>query len=37
MKDEQQRLVWRFIGSAAAIAVTVGVATAVALWMGPLG
>jgi hypothetical protein len=37
MKTEQRRLFWRFIGSAAAIAVTVGVATLMARWTGPLG
>jgi len=37
MKTEQRRLVWRFIGSAAAIAAAVGVATLVAHWTGPLG
>ncbi len=37
MKTEQRRLVWRFIGSALAIAVTVGMAVIAARWMGPLG
>jgi len=37
MKTEQRRLFWRFIGSAAAIAVAVGVAMLVAHWTGPVG
>jgi hypothetical protein len=37
MKGEQQRLVWRFIGTAAAIAVVIGMAVVVARWTGPLG
>jgi hypothetical protein len=36
MKTEQQQLLWRFVCSAAAIAITVGVATIVARWTGPL-
>jgi hypothetical protein len=36
MKAEYRGLVWRFIGCAAAIALTVGVATLVARWTGPL-
>jgi hypothetical protein len=37
MKTEQSRLVWRFIGCVAAIAVTVGVATLVSRLSPPLG
>jgi hypothetical protein len=37
MMTEQRRLVWRFIGTAAAIVVTIGVALVVARWTGPLG
>jgi hypothetical protein len=37
MKTEQQGLVWRFIGCAAAIAVIIGMSAVVARWTGPLG
>jgi hypothetical protein len=37
VKTEQPKLFWRFIGSVAAIAVTVGVAGLLARWTGPLG
>jgi len=37
MKTEQERLVWRFIGSAAAIAIVIGTAIVAARWIGPLG
>lgn len=37
MKTEQQRLMWRFIGFAAAIAVIIGMSVVVARWIGPLG
>jgi hypothetical protein len=37
MKTEQRRLFWRFIGSVAAIALTVGAAGLLARWTGPLG
>jgi hypothetical protein len=36
MKTEQRGLLWRFIGSIAAITFTVGLATLVAYWTGPL-
>jgi hypothetical protein len=37
MMTEQRRLVWRFLGSFAMIAATVGVATVIARWTGLLG
>lgn len=37
MRTEQRRLAWRFIGSAAAIAVVVAMAALAARWTGPLG
>ncbi len=37
MKAEPRRLLWRFIGSAAAIAVVISMAVVVARWTGPLG
>jgi hypothetical protein len=37
MKAEPRRLLWRYIGSALAIAVIVGMAVEVARWTGPLG
>jgi hypothetical protein len=37
MKTEQRQLVWRFFGSLAMIAATVGVATVVSHWTGPIG
>jgi hypothetical protein len=36
MKIEQRQLVWRFVCTAAAIAITVSVAVIVARWTGPL-
>jgi hypothetical protein len=35
MKSENQRLVWRFLGSIATIVATVGLATLAARWTGP--
>ena len=37
MKSEQRGLLWRFVGFAALIAVSVGAATLISLWNGPLG
>ena len=37
MKNEHSRLLWRFVGCIAAIAATVGAATLVSHWYGPLG
>jgi hypothetical protein len=36
MKIEQRQLVWRLLWCAAAIAITVGAASIVAGWTGPL-
>lgn len=37
MKSEQKRLSWRWLLSIVLIIATVGVATLVARWAGPLG
>lgn len=37
MKAEPRRLLWRFLGFAAAIVALIGMATLVARWTGPLG
>jgi hypothetical protein len=37
MKSERERLVWRFIGYAAGIVLTIGVPVVLTRWTGPLG